>query len=310
MAELSIKEFLNTHGRSLGLRMVAGEGGINRTINSADVNRPGLALTGFVELFTFDQVQLLGNHELEYLRSLPRANRRESLEIIYQFPMPCVVVTGTGRMMPELREMANLHDIPLLRSEFNTAKFTHLLHFYLDGHFAPQVTLHGTLVDVDGVGLLFSGRSGIGKSEVGLDLVERGHRLVADDTVVISRMAQGILVGSCPAVLENHMEIRGIGIVDVRRLFGIRGTRRQKRVETVVDLIDWDDNLEFERIGLEDRATHILGIEVPQITVPLFPGKNITVIVETIARNYLLRVSGTHPAREFNRRLIRKMQEK
>ena len=310
MAELSIKEFLNVHSRSLGLRLVAGENGVSRTINSADINRPGLALTGFVELFTFDQVQLLGNHELEYLRSLPRPIRRAALDVIYQFPMPCVVVTGSGRLLPELLQMANLHGIPMLRSEFNTAKFTHLMHFYLDEYFAPQATVHGTLVDVDGVGLLFTGRSGIGKSELGLDLVERGHRLVADDTVVISRMSQGILVGSSPAVLENHMEIRGIGIVDVRRLFGIRGPRRQKRIEAVVDLVDWDDNLEFERIGLEDKATTILGIEIPEITVPLFPGKNITVIVETIALNYLLRVSGSHPAREFNRRLIHKMQEK
>jgi HPr kinase/phosphorylase len=305
--ELSIGELLENYGRMLGLKILSGEQGLGRTINSSDTNRPGLALTGFVELFTVDQVQLLGNTESEYLRSLDRAERLQALEIIFQFEIPCVVVTGRGRVISELRQLADQHGVPLLRSEFNTAKFNHLLHFYLDDVFAPQVTLHGTLVDVHGIGLLFTGRSAIGKSEVGLDLLERGHRLVADDSVVITRKVQGILVGCSPDLLQDHVEIRGIGLVNVKRTFGVRGTRRQKRVEVVVNLVDWDEDSTYERVGLDDRSRIILGVELPEKTVPLFPGKYIPVIVETIALNYLLQLDGFHAAQEFNDRLLKKM---
>lgn len=307
MREISIKELLAKYGRFLGLKIVAGEGGLERTINSSDTNRPGLALTGFVELFTVDQMQLLGNTEIEYLRSLSQKKRQQALEILYQFEIPAVVVTGRGRLLSELRDLANARNIPLLRSEFGTAKFNHLLHFYLDDFFAPQVTMHGTLVDVHGIGLLFTGRSAIGKSEVGLDLVERGHRLVADDSVIITRKVQGILVGYSPEVLQDHMEIRGIGILNVKRIFGVRGTRRQKRIEVVVNLVDWEDGVNYERVGLEDNTRTILGVELPEITVPLYPGKYIPVIVEAIALNYLLRLEGYHPAQEFNRQLIDRM---
>ena len=310
MSELTIDALLKQYGRPLGLRLLAGDKGIGRTINSADAHRPGLTLTGFVEIFTFAPVQILGNLEIDYLRSLPPDQRLQALEIIYQFELPCIVVTGRGRLLPELRILANKNNIPLLRTEFDTTKFIHLLHFYLDPVFSPQVTMHGTLVDVHGVGLLVVGRSSIGKSEIGLDLVERGHRLVADDTVVITRQAQGILVGRSPELLQDHMEIRGIGVVDIKRLFGIGGTRRQKRVEVIVTLVDWQADFDYERIGIDDKGKLILGVEVPEITVPIFPGKNITVIAEAIAFNYLLRLDGYHAAQEFNKRLIRRMQRK
>ncbi|MCY3761502.1 MAG: HPr(Ser) kinase/phosphatase [Gemmatimonadetes bacterium] len=310
MSELTIDALLKQYGRPLGLRLLAGDKGMGRTINSADANRPGLTLTGFVEIFTFAPVQILGNLEIDYLRSLPPDRRLQALEIIYQFELPCIVVTGRGRLLPELRILANKNNIPLLRTEFDTTKFIHLLHFYLDPVFSPQVTMHGTLVDVHGVGLLVVGRSSIGKSEIGLDLVERGHRLVADDTVIITRQAQGILVGRSPELLQDHMEIRGIGVVDIKRLFGIGGTRRQKRVEVIVTLVDWQADFDYERIGIDDKGKLILGVEVPEITVPIFPGKNITVIAEAIAFNYLLRLDGYHAAQEFNKRLIRRMQRK
>lgn len=307
MIELSLSALLKVYGRRLGMRLLAGENGMDRTINSSDANRPGLTLTGFVEVVTFDLMQILGNHEIEYLRTLTPERRLQALEIIYQFDIPCVVITGRGRLLPELRVLANKHNVPLLRSEFDTTKFIHLLHFYLDDVFAPRATVHGTLMDVHGVGLLFAGRSAIGKSEVGLDLVERGHRLVADDTVIITRQAQGILVGRSPQVLQDHMEIRGIGFIDVKRMFGIGGTRRQKRVEVVVTLVDWDKEQNYERTGLDDVVETMLGVEVPLVRIPIFAGKNITVIAETIAFNHLLRVDGYHAAQEFNKRLIKKM---
>ena len=308
MSELTIKDLLATYGRLLGLKLLAGESGLERTINNSDAHRPGLALTGFVELFTLDQVQLLGNTEVDYLRSLAPARRRQALEIIYQFDIPCVVLTGRGRIQPELQQLAEEYSIPLLKSDFDTAKFNHLIHFYLDEVFAPQMSIHGTLVDVDGVGLLFRGRSGIGKSEVGLDLVERGHRLVADDIVIVNRKAQGILVAYSPAILQDHMEIRGIGIMDIKKMFGVRGTRRQKRIEVLVNLVDWDENFSYERLGLEENKVVILGVEVPEVFIPLFPGKNIPVIAETIAMDYLLRLDGHHSAQEFDRRVVEQIK--
>ena len=310
MTDLSLESLLEQFGRRLGLRLLAGEKGLSRTINSSDANRPGLTLTGFIEVFTFNQVQILGNHELEYLRSLPPARRLQALEILYQFDMPCVVLTGRVRLFPELRMLADKREIPLLRTEFDTTQFMHLLHFYLAEVFAPQVIVHGTLIDVHGVGLLLMGRSAIGKSEIGLDLVERGHRLVADDTVIIQRQSQGILVAHSPEALEDHMEIRGIGIIDIKRLFGIGATRLRKRVELVVTLADWDEGKveEFERVGIDERPRTFLGVEIPEVTIPIFPGKNITVIAETIAFNYLLRLGGHHSAKEFDKRLIRRMQ--
>ncbi len=309
MIELTMRDLLGTYSRLLGLNLIAGEKGLDRTINSSDTHRPGLALTGFVELFTLDQIQLLGNTEVDYLRSLSPQKRRQALEIIFQFSIPCVVVTGFGRIQTELRQLAEEHDIPLLKSDFETGKFIHLIHFYLDEVFAPQVVVHGSLVDVDGVGLLFRGRSGIGKSEVALDLVERGHRLVADDMVVINRKAQGILVGHSPHVLQDHIEIRGIGIMDVKKMFGVRGTRKQKRVEVSVNLVDWDENAAYERLGLENRKALILGVEILEVSIPLFPGKNITVLAETIAMDYLLRLDGLNSAQEFNQRLLERIKK-
>ena len=303
MSELSIKDLLTTYGQHLRLKLIAGSKGLQRTINNSDIHRPGLALTGFVDLFTLDQVQLLGNTEAEYLRSLSPDRRRQALEIIYQFDIPCVVLTGRGRTYSELRELADECEVPLLKSEYNTAEFTHLIRFYLDEVFAPQVSIHGTLVDVSGVGLLFRGRSGIGKSEVALDLVERGHRLVADDMVIINRKPQGILVGCSSEMLQDHLEIRGIGILDVKKMFGAWRTRRQKRVEVLVNLVDWDEKYAYERLGLEENKVVILGVEVPEVFIPLFPGKNITVLAETIAIDYLLRLDGDYAARTFSQRL-------
>ena len=303
MSELTIEDLLATYGQQLRLKLIAGAEGLQRTINNSDIHRPGLALTGFVELFTLDQVQLLGNTEAEYLRTLSTGERRQALKIIYQFDIPCVVWTGRGRMFPELRQLADECAVPLLKSGFNTAEFTHLVRFYLDEVFAPQVSMHGSLVDVSGVGLLFRGRSGIGKSEVALDLVERGHRLVADDVVIINRKPQGILVGCSSEMLQDHIEIRGIGILDVKKMFGAWRTRRQKRVEVVVNLVDWDEKYAYERLGFEDNKVVILGVEIPEVFIPLFPGKNITVLAETIAIDYLLRLDGEYAARTFSDRL-------
>jgi HPr kinase/phosphorylase len=310
MYGISIRELLEEHRSNLSLKLVAGRKGIDKRLVIGEVHRPGLALAGFIDLYTYDRLQVLGNTELFYLESLPEEERKGSIETIYQFDLPCVVITNGGEPFPEMVKISDEKGVPLLVTRFATTRFVHLFSFYLDDIFAPQVKLHGSLVDVYGVGLLFTGRSAMGKSEVALDLVERGHRLVADDVVAVTRRSNGVLMGTGIEGLRYHMEIRGLGIVDVKSTFGIRAIRKQKRIEVQVQLAEWDNSEDYERIGLEDNITSILGIEIPVVTVPIFPGKNITVITEVIALNHLLKLDGYHPAKEFNRKLIEIMESK
>ncbi|RKY59439.1 MAG: HPr kinase/phosphorylase [Candidatus Latescibacterota bacterium] len=307
---ITVAQLLEEYGEKLALELKAGAEGLGRMLHNGEVHRPGLALAGFVDLYTFDRVQVLGNTEMFYLGRLSKKKRRIALETIYQFDLPCVVLTNNADPFPEMVELSNSNDIPLLVTRFATTKFVHLFSYYLEDHFSPWTTVHGSLVDVYGVGLLFVGKSGIGKSEVALDLIERGHRLVADDVVRIVRRARGILVGMGKEAVRHYMEIRGVGIVDVQRMFGIQAVRDQKRVEVEVRLVEWNEVDDYERIGLSENYTTILDVEIPSVTVPIYPGKNITVIAEVIALNYLLKVHGIHPVEEFNEKLIKLMQER
>ena len=255
-----------------------------------------------MDLYTFDRPQILGNTELLYLNNLNSADRMEALEIIYQFDLPCVILTNGFEGWSEQIELANRHSIPLLRTNLSTARFVHQFVTILDEFFAPRKALHGTMVDVYGVGLLLAGQSGIGKSEIALDLVERGHRLVADDVVHVFRQ-KSILQAEASPVLGQKMEIRGIGIIDVEKLFGIRAIRKVKRLEVILNLVKWDEREAYERVGLEDDSKCILDVAVPMIHLPIFPGKNITVIAETIAMNYLLRLQGYSAAKELDIKL-------
>lgn len=294
----------------LKLELLNNRASFRRIIRESDLNRPGLALTGFVKVFTYKRVQIMGNTENEYLKSLKRDKRLLAIKTLVSFKIPCIIVTEGNDPVPELMPLCNEHGISVFRTPFKTTRLMHLLSGYMEEQFAPRTTVHGSLVDVYGIGMLFTGRSGIGKSEIALDLLERGHRLVADDVVNIVRQAEGILIGMASETLQHHMEIRGLGIVDVRRIFGIRSVRLQKRVEVEVQLEEWDDNEEYERIGLDEAVTKILDVEIPAVKLPIFPGKNITVIAEVIALNQLLKIYGHHPAQEFNQKLIEKMQEK
>ena len=310
MPQISIGKMLEDYGDQLSLSSIAGERGISNTLSTSDVHRPGLALAGFLGLFTFDRVQVMGNTEMLYLSSLDPDICRHTLETIFQFDIPCMVITDGNEVLPVMVELSNARQIPLLTTPFATTKFAHLFSYYLDDVFAPRTAIHGSLVDVYGIGLLFVGASGIGKSEIAVDLVERGHRLVADDVVLVSRKLQGIIVGSSGETLRDHIEIRGLGILNVRNMFGVRAVRLQKRIEVVVKLIKWDETAAYDRIGLDEDWVSILDLEVPQVTVPIYPGKNITVIAETIALNYQLKIQGYHTAQEFNRRLVERMKNK
>jgi len=248
-------------------------------------------------------VQVMGNTEIKYLSSLTPAQRRVAFTSLLEFKIPCIVLTDNNVIDEELLQASAQKGIPVFGSSYETTKIAYFIADFLDDQFSPQMVLHGSLVDVYGVGVLLTGRSAIGKSEIALDLVERGHRLVADDVVMVTQKGEGILMGAGTDLVKHFMEIRGLGLLDVRSMFGIRAIRYQKRVEVVVELEEWKRREEYTRTGLDDLTTKILDVEIPLVKLAIFPGKNVTVITEVIALNYLLKHYGYDAAREFSKRL-------
>ncbi|HSJ12937.1 MAG TPA: HPr(Ser) kinase/phosphatase [Longimicrobiales bacterium] len=303
MSRVTIEELYRSKRETLQLELLTPEANLGRQIESPTVSSPGLVLTGFTDRFLTGRLQVMGETEMHYIAALPDAQRRAALEAFLKLGIPALFVTKHQDVPELLVELARDHGVPVFRTALKTGELYRRLQPYLEEQFAPSTTLHGSLADVYGVGLLFVGRSGIGKSECVLDLVERGHRLVADDVVIVTRRGVDVLIGRGHELQQHHMEIRGIGIVDIRALFGIRAIRQQKRIEVVVQLVDWDDTASYERTGLETAEIDILGVQIPKVMVPLNAGKNITVISEVVAMNHLLKYSGVHSAREFNQRL-------
>ena len=310
MTGLRVRDLLERKGDPLQLEALTGEVGIERVITTPEASSPGLVLAGYTKRFAAHRIHVLGETEITYLASLGAAERRASLEAFLRFDLPCVVISKGQDPPPELLELARAQGVPVIRTKLKTAEFYRRLKPFLDEAFAPNTTVHASLADVFGVGLLFLGRSGIGKSECVLDLVERGHRLVADDIVHVTRHGNDVLIGRGHELARHYMEIRGVGLIDIRALFGVRAVRQQKRIEVVVQLDDWDATREYDRTGLDGQTTQLLDITLPLVTVPLNPGKNLTVICEVVAMNHLLRYSGVDSAKHFNERLLKRMAER
>ena len=308
MNEITVETLYYENKKRLKFEIFNNDNGFDKVIKEPELHRPGLALSGFVDVFTYNRVQIIGNTELAYLETLIPDKREASLRKVFEFDLPCLIVTDNNIPSQELVDIANERKITILRSVFSTTHVIQLLSNYLEKKFAPYTSIHGSMVDVYGIGVLLTGRSGIGKSEIALDLVERGSRLVADDVINITRQSEGILIATGSEVLQHHMEIRGIGIIDIRNIFGIRGIRLKKRVEVEVHLEDWEESKDYERIGLEEKTVNYLDVDIPLVNLPIFPGKNVTVIIETIALNQLLKIYGFHTAQEFNERLIQRIQ--
>ncbi|HEU4763524.1 MAG TPA: HPr(Ser) kinase/phosphatase [Gemmatimonadales bacterium] len=306
---LRIKDLLARKGDPLQLEALTGENGLERFVPDEEVGSPGLVLAGFTERFQPRRLHVLGETEISYLNTLEPEHRRRVILAFFGFDLPCVFVTKGQEVPPEVLDAARATGTPVLRTRLKTGEFYRRIKPVLEAAFSPRATVHGSLADVYGVGLLFTGRSGIGKSECVLDLVERGHRLVADDVVLVSRRGHDVLMGQGHELAAHHMEIRGVGLVDIPALFGIRAVRQQKRIEVVVHLEDWEKAQSVDRTGLLREEATILDVALPKVIVPLNPGKNITVIAEVVAMMHLLRFSGVDVATKFNERLIRKMKE-
>lgn len=306
---LRLRDFLTRRGDPLQLESLTGDEGLDRALTDVEVASPGLALAGYTGRFAANRLHVFGETEITYLASLDGARRRSALESFFTFDLPCIFVTKGLDIPAELIELAQDKGVPLLRTRLKTADFYRVIKPIVEDAFAARTTLHGSLADVYGVGLLFVGRSGIGKSECVLDLVERGHRLVADDVVQVTRRTGDVLIGRGHEMAGHHMEIRGIGLIDIPALFGVRAVRQQKRIEVVVQLEDWETAKDAERTGLTHQEAMILDVTVPKMVVPLNPGKNITVVSEVVAMMHLLRYSGVDVAAAFNERLIKRMKE-
>jgi len=282
----------------------------DRLITESHIHRPGLALAGYTELFTHQRVQVLGNTECRYLAWLSPEDRLATWTRLLSFDLPCVVLTAGNRLSPEMRAVAAAKGVPVYRTAMPTVPFITELREFLEDQFALQLTLHGSLVDVYGIGLLLSGPAGIGKSEIALDLVERGHRLVADDVVIASRKGDHIVMGAGTDLSKHFMEVRGLGIVDVQAMFGVRAVRYQKRIEVLVRIQRWNPDEEYTRLGMVDERDDVLGVSLPVVKLPVTPGKNVTVLCEVIAMNYLLRHYGYDPAEAFAERLRERIERR
>jgi len=303
-AKIFIADFLGDTGRiDLKIRLVAGENGINKRITVPDINRPGLTLAGFYDFFAFDRIQIFGLGETAFMRQMSDEQKEKTYGRFFSYDVLCCIFTHEENPDGVFMEFANRNNVPVFVTSKGTTRFISTLMHLLDEAFAPTVTLHSTLVDVYGIGVLLMGKSGVGKSECALELIERGHRFVADDMVVVKRIDESLLMGSGNPLLLHYMEIRGIGIINIKDIFGIRSVRNRKRIELAVMLEEWDSSKIYDRLGLEESMHKILDIDVPFITIPVRPGRNIPIIVETAALNQRLKKLGTHSARDLDENL-------
>ena len=306
---VSVREILEAKRQTLGLEVLTEATPLDRPASDPDITSPGLALAGHTARTPRGRMWVFGETEMTYLGALPEADARSRLATLFTFDVPAVFVTKGQQVSEYFLEEAVSAAVPVLRCSVSTKEFYRRIKPFLELSMAPTTTLHGSLADVYGVGLLFVGDSGVGKSECVLDLVERGHRLVADDLVLASKQGNDVLIGRGHELQKHHMEIRGIGIIDVSALFGVRAIRQQKRIQVIVSLDMWDKRRDYSRTGLEEEYEDILGVSVPKVTVPLNPGKNITVISEVVAMNHLLRFTGVNSAQIFDEKIKQYLEQ-
>lgn len=279
----------------------------NIKIVTNEVNRPSLQIAGFFDYFYNDRIQILGMVEYSYLEKLSSKDRKNSLEKLFEKGIPCVIVTRNMEVFDEMRELSDTYGIPVLRTKNPTSRFMSALISFLNVELAPRITMHGVLVEVYGEGILLLGDSGVGKSEAAIELVKRGHRLVADDAVEIKRVSDISLIGSAPDVIRHFVELRGIGIVDVKMIFGIGAVKNVEKIDFIINLELWQDKKQYDRLGLTTEYSEILGINIPSITVPVKPGRNLAVVIEVAAMNNRQKKMGYNAAEALNNRVMSEM---
>jgi HPr kinase/phosphorylase len=304
---ITVERFYTDHASALGLKLVAGANGLKRLIREPTVNRPGLVLSGFTRYFANKRVQVIGNAEAYFLKSLRPAERAERYHKFFSFKIPCVVFSRNLKPDKLFLKIAEQADVPIFQCPLVTMKFINLATLALEMMFAPRGTEMGSMVDILGVGAIIKGESGIGKSESVLALIERGYSLVADDITKVTLVDGREIIGTSAELTRNHMEVRGIGIINVAAMFGVKSIRSEKRVDLVITLKVWSEVQDVDRVGMEQEFTKILGVDVPHITIPVRPGRDLARLIEVAAYQTKLKMSGYNPAKELNDRLIAKM---
>ena len=291
---------------ALELKCIAGRRGLPRAISVPDVNRPGLALSGFFDAFAYERVQLFGRGETAYLQKLHNENNNDNLRTLFSYKLPCCVFSTSREPTPEFLQYAEEACCPVLQTSLYSTDFSGRLLRVFSNFFLPTKTIHGVLVEVYGVGILLTGRSGVGKSETALELVERGHRLVADDIVEVRCVNGNIVLGTgANSLISHHMEIRGLGIINVAQLYGVGAIRDQKEIQLVVNLEEWDSQKVYDRIGTDQKTVELFGVKVPMLEIPVKPGRNLPIILEAAAKNERLKRMGYFSARDFNQNIIK-----
>ncbi len=289
---------------NLKLICAAGRKGLDRVIETRNINRPGLALGGFFDFFSYNCVQVFGRGEYNFIKKYKDDSYFANVREMLKYKIPCCIFSNGDYPADEFLKIADENDVPVLISKLSTSELVSFLFNILSDHFALKTTIHGVLVEIFGIGILILGKSGIGKSETALELIERGHRLIADDSIQLKAMQNKVVIGNGTKVISHHMEIRGVGIINVKNMYGVKAIKNKKRVHLVVELEKWDSTKEYERIGLDDRFYDVLGVKVPYLLIPVMPGRNIPIIIEAASMNHRLKIMGVNTAREFNKTLI------
>lgn len=310
MKSITVKEFYDSLKDKLKLRLIAGERGLAGNIAVAEINRPGLALAGYFKYFASKRVQIIGKVEITYLETLSADERRRQIRRLLEQDIPCCIVSRNYVPPKELVEESNKFSIPLFRSPLITMVLLNKATIFLADWFAPVTSITGDLLEIYGVGALLRGESGVGKSECALSLIKRGHRLIADDVVKVKLRGGDSLVGSGSSLTRHHMEIRGLGIINVQTLFGAGCIREDKRIDIVISMEEWNPNKEYERLGLEEQKFNILGIDIPYVVIPVRPGRDVALLIEVACLNQRLKWLGFHSARDLNKQLIDLMKKK
>ncbi|MEK5338841.1 HPr(Ser) kinase/phosphatase [Weizmannia sp. FSL W8-0676] len=291
------------------LELISGEEGIHRPITTSDISRPGLEMTGFFDYYPADRIQLLGMTEITFSNRLSPEERKSRMDNLCSDITPGIVISRNLEVPGELIEASEEKSVPVMRTPMKTTRFSSRLTNYLEFKLAPATAIHGVLVDVYGVGVLITGKSGVGKSETALELVKRGHRLVADDCVEIVQEEEGSLIGHAPELIEHLLEIRGLGIINVMTLFGAGAVRSHKKITMIANLELWDEHKQYDRLGLDEEKVKILDTEITKMTVPVRPGRNLAIIIEVAAMNYRLKNMGVNAARQFTAKLANVIEE-
>jgi len=310
MNYITVKQFYNDNKKKLDLKIVTGEEFLSKKkIIISDINRPGLALAGFFDYFPFERIQIFGKTEFTYLKKIGKEKSQKVLNKLFSYNICCVIISRSLKPPFNFEMIAKKNKIPVIISSVFTTKLISSIMIYLERKLAPKITIHGTFIDVYGIGVLLIGRSGIGKSEITLELIKRGHRLISDDIIEIRKMSDDVLEGFGLDVIQHHMEIRGVGIIDVKNLFGVGAVRGSQKVELIVHLEEWEKSKNYERLGMEEQYEEMLGVKVPKIILPVKPGRNMSVIIEVAAMTQRLKSQGYNPARELNKTVLKWMRK-